>query len=54
MKNKFFEIQLPCRATKIDEITSGVLVPAAKKVSPVTESGILKVQPKEQLKSFIV
>lgn len=37
---------LPCLATITLETASGTLVPAAKNVMPITESGIFNVSPK--------
>jgi len=39
--------KLPCLATITLETASGTLVPAAKNVIPITESGIFKVSPKK-------
>lgn len=45
---------LPCFATITLETASGTLVPAAKNVMPITESGIFNVSPREQVNIFQV
>lgn len=41
----FFFCYLPCLATITEETASGTLVPAAKNVIPITESGMFNVLP---------
>jgi len=43
----------PCLATITLETASGTLVPAARNVIPITESGIFRVSPEEYQKKFI-
>lgn len=43
---------LPCLATMTEETASGTLVPAAKNVIPITESGMFNVLPIELRKFY--
>lgn len=45
LSNLLVEKSLPCLATMTLETASGTLVPAARKVIPMTLSGILRVSP---------
>lgn len=46
--NIYLLIIIPCFATITLDTASGTLVPAARKVMPITESGIFSVSPEEK------
>jgi hypothetical protein len=45
---------LPLLATITLETASGMLMPAAKNVRPITESGIFRVSPAREKSKFII
>jgi len=53
LPNRVHNYYLPCFATITLETASGTLVPAAKKVIPITESGIRSVSPKNKTKLLL-